>query len=106
MLKYAYYHGVNTLFVENPEVVGYLKLLWVKKGERKHKNYNYRVTIFRNSIIHRIIWKAPLYGIKVQFIDPRGTTHSQLHDEVMRKYGVDKHTASAIVIAMKGLELT
>ena len=106
MLKYAYYHGVNTLFVENPEVLGKLKILWMIKGERKNENYNYRVTVFRSSIIYRIVWKAPLYGIKVKTVDPKGTTRSELHDEVMRKYGVDKHTASAIVIAMKGLKLT
>ena len=105
-LKYAYYHGVELLCLENYEIIGYLKWLWIKEGERKCKNWNYKVHIFRSSIIERIIWKSILYGFNVKLIDPKGTTHSQLHDEVMRKYGVDRHTASAIVIAMKGLKLT
>ena len=32
MLRYAYHHGVKVLFLENPETLGYLKKLWVRKG--------------------------------------------------------------------------
>ncbi len=106
MFKYAYHHGVRTLFLENPEVLGYLKTLWIKKGERRNSNYNYRVQIFRNKIVEKIAMKAPLYAVNVEYVDPKGTTYSREHDEVMRKYGLDRHTASAYLIALRGIERT
>jgi len=105
-LKWCYFNGVSTIFLEDYKIIGYLKWLWIKEGERKCKNWNYKVHIFRSSIIERIIWKSILYGFNVKLIDPKGTTHSELHDSIMKKYGVDRHTASAIVIAMKGLKQT
>ncbi len=103
MLDYAYRHGVKTLFLENPEVLGRLRLMWVRNGDRKHENYNYKVSVFRSSIIEKITMKAPLYSIRVGYVNPRGTTNSTEHDELMRRYGLDRHTASAHLIAIKGL---
>jgi len=40
MLKYAYHHGVPTIALENPEILGVLKLFWIKNGDRRHRNYN------------------------------------------------------------------
>ncbi len=103
MLKYAYHHGVKTLFLENPEVLGKLRLLWIRNGRRLHKNYNWKVMTFRSSVIEMIAMKTPLYKIKVTYVDPRGTTHSREHDEVARKHRLDRHTTSAYMIALKGL---
>jgi len=103
MLNYAYHHGVKTLFLENPEVLGRLRLMWVRSGDRKHENYNHKVSIFRSSIIERIAMKAPLYSIETKYVNPRGTTNSKEHDELMRKHGLDRHTASAYLTALKGL---
>jgi len=103
MLKYAYHHGVKTLFLENPEVLGKLKLLWIRNGRRLNKNYNWKLSTFRSSILEVIAMKAPLYSIKVVYVDPRGTTNSKEHDEVMRKHRLDRHTASAYIIALRGL---
>jgi hypothetical protein len=103
-LEYAYHHGVKTLFLENPEVLGKLKLLWIRIGDRRNKNYNYRVSVFRSSVVEMIALKAPLYGIEVKYIDPKGTTSSREHSYAMRKYRLDRHTASACLIALKGLK--
>jgi hypothetical protein len=103
LLDYAYHHGVKTLFLENPEVLGKLKLVWVRNGSKKHENYNYKVSVFRSTIIERIALKAPLYSIKVSYVNPRGTTNSKEHDEAMRKYRLDRHTASAYLTALRGL---
>jgi len=46
LLKCAYHHGVKTLFLENPDVLGRLKLLWIWNGARLHSNFNRRVAIF------------------------------------------------------------
>ena len=36
-------------------------------------------------------------------INPKGTTNSEEHEKVMREKGFDRHTASAYLIALKGL---
>jgi hypothetical protein len=102
-LNYAYHHGVKTLFLENPEVLGRLKLMWVRNGDRGHENYNHKVATFRSTIIEKIALKAPLYSIRVGYVNPRGTTNSKEHDELMKRYGLDRHTASAYLIALKEL---
>ena len=104
MLEYAYHHGVKALFLESPEILGKLKLLWIRIGDRRHKNYNYRVSVFRSSVIEMIALKAPLYGIDVKYIDPEGTTNSREHDDAMKRYRLDRHVASAYLIALKGLK--
>jgi len=106
MLEYAYHHGVKTLFLENPEVLGKLKLLWVRSNERRHENYNYKVSVFRSSVIEMIALKAPLYSIEIEvkYVDPKRTTSSGEHDEIMEKYRLDRHTASAYLIALKRLK--
>ncbi len=103
MLNYAYNNGVKTLFLENPDVLGRLRLMWIRSGDRNHENYNHKVATFRSTIIEKIVMKAPLYGIEVKYVNPRGTTNSVEHDEAMRKHGLDKHTASAHLTALKGL---
>jgi len=104
MFHYAYHHGVKTLFLENPEVLGKLRLLWIRNGKKLHKNYNWKVSIFRTSIIEMITMKAPLYSIRISHVDPKGTTSSKEHDDVMGEYGLDRHAASAYLIALKGIE--
>jgi len=104
VLKYAHHHGVKALFLENPGVLGHLKTLWIERGERKSSNYNYRVQIFRSRIVERITMKAPLYSIEVKYVNPKSTTSSEKHDETMRRYGLDRHAASAYLIALRGIE--
>jgi len=106
MLSYAYHHNVKTLFLENPGVpgvLGKLKLLWVRNGDRKHENHNYKKAVFRSSVIEMIALKTPLYNIKIEYVDPKGTTSSREHDEIMKRYRLDSHVASAHLIALRGL---
>ncbi len=103
MLEYAYHHGASTIALENPEVLGKLKLLWVRRGERGHENYNYKVSVFRCRVVEMIALKAPLYAVKVKYVNPAGTTNSREHAETVRRYGIDSHTASAYLIALRGL---
>lgn len=106
MLRYAYHHGVKTLFLENPDVLGKLRLLWIRNGRRLHRSYNWKVSIFRSTIIEMITMKAPLYSIRISYVDPKGTSNSKEHDKVMKEYGLDKHTTSAYLIALKGIKDT
>jgi len=102
LLNYAYNNGVRVLYLENPGIIGKLRLMWIRNGDRGHGNYNYKVSAFRNTIIEKIATKAPLYSISVSYVNPRGTTSSKAHDELMRKHGLDRHTASAYLIALMG----
>ena len=104
MLKYAYHHGVKALFLENPGVLGRLKLLWIRSGKRLNKNYNWKAMVFRSSVIEMIALKAPLYAMKIEYIDPRGTTQSKEHDRLMRRHGLDRQTAAAYLVALRGIE--
>jgi len=54
--------------------------------------------------VERITMKTPLYSINIEYVNPKGTTHSREHDEVIRRYGLDRHTASAYLIALRGIE--
>ena len=103
MLKYAYHHGVSKIYLENLSVLGKLKLLWIKNGRRFNENYNYAVQTFRSKVIEMIRVKAPLYGMKPSYVNPANT--SKIGEELMKKLGVDRHTASAYIIALKGLKL-
>ena len=104
LLSYAYHHGVSTIALENPDVLGRLRLMWIRSGDRRHKNYNYRVAIFRSRVTEVIAMKAPIYGLHVSYVSPKGTTNSREHDEVMKTYGLDRHTASAYLIALKSIQ--
>lgn len=103
LLDYAYHHGVSVMALENPEVIGYLRYYWSRGGDRKSRDYNYKKTIFRNKIIEVMAYKAPLYNLKAVYVNPKGTTHSKEHDEIMERYGLDRHMASAYLIAQKAL---
>ncbi|BAN90701.1 hypothetical protein ACAM_1232 [Aeropyrum camini SY1 = JCM 12091] len=48
--------------------------------------------------------KAPMYSIEVEYVNPKGTTHSREHDIIMRRYGLDRHSTSAYLIALRGIE--
>jgi hypothetical protein len=102
LLNYARNNGVRVLYLENPGIIGKLRLMWVRNGDRGHENYNYKVSAFRSTIIEKIAMKAPLYSINVSYVNPRGTTSSKAHDELMRRHGLDRHTASAYLIALMG----
>ncbi|MEM0232897.1 MAG: hypothetical protein QXL22_02640 [Candidatus Nezhaarchaeales archaeon] len=44
------------------------------------------------------------YGLKPALVDPRGNTNSPIHGAVMKKHGLDRHTASAYLIAFRYLQ--
>ncbi|MEM4912700.1 MAG: hypothetical protein QW579_00685 [Desulfurococcaceae archaeon] len=56
-------------------------------------------------VIERIAWKAPLYGLKTVYVDPRGTTSSREHVETTKKLKLDKHTASAYLIVTRAISM-
>lgn len=64
VLSYAINHGCSVLMLETPKILGYMKRVWIKRGKRRNKLWNRRVSLFTTEIIERIPWHAPQYGLK------------------------------------------
>jgi len=97
-------YGEFMVSVEDPEVLGMLKLKWIVLGGRKHSDYNCRVARFTSSLSEAILDTAGKLGVRTVKVDPKGTTSSREHEYFMRKCGLDKHMASAYMIALRGLK--
>jgi len=91
--------GVDYVIFEDLFLVKSRKLTRSKSGNRKVSRF-----AKRQMLIHGII-KALRLGFNVILVNPKGTTNSEDHDKVMREKGFDRHTASAYLIALKGLEV-
>ncbi|MGC9112885.1 hypothetical protein [Acidilobus sp.] len=80
--------------------------LFLVKGRRftGSRSANRKITRFakRQMLTHGVI-KALRLGFNVILVDPKATTNSEDHNRVMREKGFDRHTASAYLIALKGL---
>jgi hypothetical protein len=100
-LRYAYYHGASTLVLEDPNILGYLKLRWIRSKDRKSSRYNRRVSIFKSSIVEELALHSPEYSLEAYYVDPAYT--SKLAEIIAEDYGLDRHTASAHAIALKYL---
>ena len=57
---------------ESPDDLYNAGLLWVRGGGGIHENYNYKVSVFRSSVIEMIALEVPLYDIEVKYVDPKG----------------------------------
>ncbi len=102
LLKWLYSQGVSIIGLENPEVIGYLRYYWVRSGERRGNMWNWKISMFRNSIIERLTWKAPLYSMKTIYVNPRNT--SKEGKRIGKKLGLDRHLGSAYIIARRTLK--
>jgi len=98
LLDYAYHHGVGVVAFEN--------LFLVKRGEFTGcARANRKISKFaKRQLIQHAILMARKYGFKVILVDPKGTTKSREHDEAMRRHGLDRHAASAYLVALRGIE--
>jgi len=98
LLRYAYHHNVGTVIFENLLVIKKRKYTRSKKANRK-------ITRFaKRELLQYGIVMAMKYGFKVLLVNPKGTTKSEEHDEVMERCGLDRHAASALLIALRGAE--
>jgi IS605 OrfB family transposase len=97
LLEYCYRHCVSVVIFEN--------LLSVKRKRfTRSKKANRKITRFaKKQLIQHGVVMALKYGFRVLLVDPKGTTSSREHSELMKRYGLDRHTASAYLIALRGL---
>jgi len=80
--------------------------LFLVKNRRftRSRSGNRKITRFakKQLLTHGVI-KSLRLGFNVMLVNPKGTTNSEDHDRIMREKGFDRHTASAYLIALKGL---
>ena len=74
-----------------------------RRGKVRSPSGNRRIARFakRQLLQHGLLMTLKL-GLTPLLVDPRGTTHSPEHVEVMKRRGLDRHTASAYIIATRG----
>ena len=89
--------GVDYVVFEDLFLVKNRRLTRSKSGNRKVSRF-----AKKQMLIHGVI-KALRLDFNVILVNPKGTTNSEDHDKVMREKGFDRHTASAYLIALKGL---
>ncbi|MEM0374075.1 MAG: hypothetical protein QXV69_06660 [Sulfolobaceae archaeon] len=89
--------GVDYVVFEDLFLVKRRKFTRSKSGNRKISKF-----AKKQMLIHGVI-KSLRLGFNVVLVNPKGTTNSEKHDRVMRGKGFDRHTASAYLIALKGL---
>jgi len=89
--------GVDYIVFEN--------LTSIKTGKFTNNRYaNRKITKFakRQILVHGVI-EALRLGFTTVLVSPRGTSNSLTHKKIMRKRGLDRHMASAYMIAYRGL---
>jgi predicted transposase len=91
--------GVDYVIFEDLFLVKNRRFTRSKSGNRKVSRF-----AKRQLLIHGVI-KALRLGFNVILVNPKGTTNSENHDRMMREKGFDRHTASAYLIALKGLKV-
>ena len=76
-----------------------------KRKFTSNPNANRKISRFpKRKWLQYIMIQCLKHGLLIIPVDPKGTTHSKEHEEVMKRFGLDKHTASAYLIAKRGLE--
>ncbi len=97
VLKYCYHHGVGVVVFEN--------LFEVKKRRfTENRTANRKISRFaKRELLQYAVAMSLKYGFRVLLADPTGTTSSAEHYKSMKRYGLDRHTASAYLIALRGL---
>ncbi len=103
VLDYAVNHGCSLIVLENVKTLGYLRWVWIRRGKRRNSTWNRRVSLFTIEIVERISWHASQYGLKIYYVNPSYT--SKLAELIGKDIGLDKHTASAYIIALEYLGL-
>ena len=98
LLRYAFHHNVSTVVLEN--------LLVIKKRRyTRSRRANRKITRFtKKELLWHGVVMSMKYGFKILLVDPKGTTNSREHDKAKRRHGLDRHTSSAYIIALRGIE--
>jgi len=97
LLEYARDHNVGVVVFEDLFKVRRRRFVKSRKANRKISKFAKR------KLLQHGVVMALREGLEVLLVEPRGTTSSEEHDRVMKEHGLDKHVASAYLIALGGL---
>lgn len=93
LLDYAYHHGVGIVLFEDLERIK-------KRRYTRSKSANRKITRFpKRRLLERGVVMAMKYGFKVYLANPACT--SKLGERLGKPLGLDKHTASAYILAVR-----
>ena len=98
LLSYAYHHGAGVAVFEELDKIKWRRFTSSPKANRKIAKFA------KKQLLTHAVVMGLKYGLKPVLVDPRGTTSSSVHSTVMKKHGLDKHTASAYLIALRYLQ--
>ena len=91
--------GVDYVVFEDLFVIKRREFTKSKRGNRKISKF-----AKKQLLTHGVI-KALRLGFNVILVNPKGTTNSEEHEKLMEERGFDRHTASAYLVALRGLEV-
>ena len=97
IFEYARDHNVGVVVFEDLFKVKRRRFVKSRKANRKISKFAKR------KLLQHGVVMALRRGFEVLLVEPRGTTSSEEHAKVMRELGLDKHVASAYLIALRGL---
>jgi IS605 OrfB family transposase len=97
LLEYARDHNVGVVVFEDLFKVKRRRSVKSRKANRKISKFAKRELLQHGMVM------ALKRGFEVLLVEPRGTTSSEEHAKVMKELGLDKHVASAYLIALRGL---
>jgi len=98
LFNYAYHHGANVAVFEDLDKIKRRRFTSSPTANRK-------ITRFaKKQLLTHAVVMSLRYGLKPALVDPRGTMSSPVHSAVMKKHGLDRHTTSAYLIALRYLQ--
>jgi IS605 OrfB family transposase len=97
LLEYARNHNVGIVVFEDLFKIKRRRFVKSRRANRKISKFAKR------ELLQHGVVMALRRGFEVLLVEPRGTTSSEEHVKVMRELGLDRHVASAYLIALRGL---
>ncbi len=95
LLHYSYRHGARIVLFEDLDRIK-------RRKYTKNRTANRKITRFpKKRLLEHAIIMALKYGFKIYLVNPAYT--SKLGEKLRRKLGLDRHTASAYILALKYL---
>jgi len=95
LLDYAYNHGVGVVVFEDLERIKKKRYTRSRKANRKISRFAKR------KLLDHAIVMSMKYGFKIYLVNPAYTT--KLGERIKRELGLDRHTASAYLLAIRYL---
>jgi len=95
LLSYAYHHGVGVVVFEDLERIKERRYTRSKRANRKITRFPKRM------LLEHAVVMAMKYGFKVYLADPSHT--SKIGEKLGERLGLDRHTASAYVLALRAI---